>query len=59
MNISQLVNSMEPEFRTPVALAWHASDSPAEFEAELVSQSWDFPDLPVRSILDKFYHEMS
>jgi len=51
----QVINSLEPEFRIPVVKALQASDgSFLSFQQELSAQTWDFPELPVQDILDRF-----
>ena len=54
LRISQLVNSIESEYRMPVLTAWHLCRGNYEdFAAELESLSWDYPDFDFKSMLDR------
>ena len=54
VRINLIINKLEPEFRMPVVNALRASDgSFLSFQEELVSQTWEVPELPVQDILDR------
>jgi hypothetical protein len=57
--MQKLINSLEPEHRIPVHAAARASDGTVDdFQRELVSQVWEFPDLDVQGIMDKLSANM-
>ncbi len=52
--LSQVINSLAPEFRVPVADALRASDGTLlSFEQELQAQVWEHPDLPLEQIMQQ------
>lgn len=54
IRINRMINSLEPEFRMPVVNALKSSDGTLlSFQEELVSQTWEVPELPVQDILDR------
>jgi hypothetical protein len=54
VRVNILINKIEPEHRIPVLNAMSSSDGTyLSFHSELVSQRWDYPELPVESIIDE------
>ena len=52
--VIKVAQTLPREFRSPVVEALNNSDGTlSSFQAELASQTWDHPDLPVQDILDK------
>ena len=52
--VIKVAQTLPREFRSPVVEALNNSDGTLDsFQAELSSQTWDHPDLPVQDILDK------
>lgn len=53
IRINRMINDLEPEFRMPVVNALRTCDGTLlSFQEELVSQTWEVPELPVQDILD-------
>lgn len=54
LKISQLVNSIESEYRIPVLTAWRlCSGNYEDFAAELESLAWDYPDFDFQALLER------
>jgi hypothetical protein len=58
--IQNVLLEIDREFRSPVAKAFKQSDgSYLSFQEELSSMAWDYPSLPVQSILDKIAYDLA
>jgi hypothetical protein len=59
INITQAINSAEPEHRVAIHTAWINSDGTIRsLEDELNSMLWECPDLDVSSVIDMcHYHK--
>lgn len=58
--LHQFINTLDMEHRIPVAKAFKQSDgSFVSFAEELSSMAWDYPDLPIQSILDKVSYDLA
>lgn len=57
--VRELLNQIDREHRHPVVRAFESCDGTfLSFEEELVAQVWDYPDLPVREILDTIAYDV-
>lgn len=53
VRVKMIVNQLDPEFRIPVVNALKTSDGTLlSFHQELISQSWETPNLEVDNIID-------
>jgi hypothetical protein len=53
IKIGNVINSIDPEFRIPIMNALSCSDGTyLSFHSELISQQWDYPELPIEKIID-------
>jgi hypothetical protein len=54
IRINNVINNVEPEFRIPILNALTCSDGTyLSFHSELVSQTWDHPELPIDTIINE------
>lgn len=54
VRINNVINQIDPEFRIPVMNAMRYSDGTyLSFHNELISQSWEFPELPIEKIMEE------
>ena len=51
--VKTMINKINPEYRIPLLNALQSSDGTyLSFHSELISQQWDYPDLPIEKIID-------